>query len=344
MCKFIWQYLIVLVLFVCCLMVIGCERLENSKEGKYREAKMLMGTIIHLDICQENLQNQTIELAYKEVWKRLETISWRMNVLDTRSDVSKINNSNQNSVVVGNDTYHVLDRALYFSKLSEGAFDISVWPLIKLWKNAQSINVLPMKNQIKNAKNSVGMNNIKLMDNHRVLLTNAQTKIDLGGIAKGFAIDEAARIFREHGIERFFIDAGGDVYAGGVNCTGKSWRVGIRNPQDISEIMDIVEITDSAVATSGNYEQYYEIAGQKWSHIMNPITGYPQKDVISATVIAPNALDADALATALTVMGAEKATQLINNLTTKHASLIIVDKGLGQLERTQSKSYARFKQ
>ena len=141
----------------------------------------------------------------------------------------------------------------------------------------------------------------------------------------------------------FFIDAGGDIYVGGKNCSGEPWRIGIRDPRDRSKIIDIVNVADKAVATSGDYEQYYQIQDQVWSHIINPITGYPQKDVISATVIAQSAIEADALATALCVLGQDRGTEHINALEKPYASLIIVKCESETIKKFASEEYEKYK-
>jgi len=303
---------------------------------------MLMGTIVHIDVCQDVQDTQEGSAAYKASWERLEDIAWRMNVLDERSDVARINNSSGDPVLVGADTYTVLKHSQEYSRVTKGTFDITVWPLIDLWKQSAKSNTFPTNEQIQKARRAVGADNIQLLPNNFVKRNNPGTRIDLGGIAKGYAIDEVARIFREHGISSFFIDAGGDILVGGQNCSGKPWRVGIRDPRDKSTIIDIVEVIDGAVATSGNYEQYFTIGNERWSHIIDPHSGFPQRNVISSTVIAPTAMEADALATALCVLGGQPGTALINALTEKHASMIMVKKPSNQIEEFKSSTYDHF--
>ena len=130
---------------------------------------------------------------------------------------------------------------------------------------------------------------------------------------------------------------------GGVNCDGEFWRIGIRDPRDRSKLIDIIAVTDMAVVTSGDYEQYYEIQGQQWSHIINPITGYPQKGVISATVIASSAIEADALATALCVLGGNLGTAHVNMLQGPYASFIISGSSSDCIEKFTSQEYEKFR-
>ncbi len=333
----VWFIMVLNIAYLC-----GCAQQEAPQTNKYRESKMLMGTEVQIDVCQDQHDMAKTENAYRDVWKRLEDISWRMNVLDEHSDVAKINNSNLRPVVIGTDTYRVIKDALYYSRVTNGAFDITVWPLIYLWRESEMGNIFPTQDEIREVQANIGFKNIQLMGNGQVKLLNSKTKIDLGGIAKGYAVDEAARIFREQGITSFFIDAGGDIYAGGLNCDGELWRIGIRDPQDRSKMIDIVKVTDMAVVTSGDYEQFYEIQNQRWSHIINPITGYPQKGVISATVIAPSAMEADAMATALCVLGGRLGTDHVNALNGSHASLIIAGKSPDAIERFSSRGYSNF--
>ncbi len=321
---------------------LGCARQDVSRSKKYSETEMLMGTMVQLDVCRDQLSAAKIKNVYRDIWARLENIAWKMNVLDERSDVAKINNSNSRPVLIGADTYRVIKDAIRYSQSTEGAFDITVWPLIDFWQRNEKKDIFPTEDEVKRAQGAVGFRHIQLLANEQIRLLKENVKLDLGGIAKGYAADEAARIFRKHGVENFFIDAGGDIYVGGSNCIGESWRIGIRDPRNLSEIIDVVVLSNKAVVTSGDYEQYYEIQGQRWSHIMNPITGYPQKGVISATVIASSAMEADALATALCVLGGESGTDYINALDGSQASFIISKMQSKEIKKFLSQKYKNF--
>ena len=328
------------------LFLCGCSQQIPKESNKYREVKEMMGTIVQLDVCQDAHSPQDLENAYQHVWERLEEIAWKMNVFDKKSDVTKVNQSQGEVVSIDKDTYFVLKKAYDFSDISKGAFDITVWPLIKLWKEHGKQNTYPSQEEIKSAQHQTGMSKIEFMgikeNMGQVRVKQNGVQVDLGGIAKGYAIDEAARIFRENGIQNFFIDAGGDLYVGGSNCEGKLWRIGIRDPRNKEKIIDVVKLTNMAVTTSGDYERYYEIQGERFSHIINPITGMPQKDVVSATVIAQDALSADSLSTALAVLGAEKGTALINTFAMDTASIIMVKKSEGKIKKYLSQYYQSF--
>lgn len=334
----------IIVLLTVLTVLSGYSAPANPKEEriKYGERRELMGTYAQIDTCLTDENEARARAAYRPVWARLEDIAWRMNVFDKNSEVTRINQSYPNPVEVQADTYGVIKAAAYYNKLSKGAFDITVWPLIKLWKKSEKEQRLPGFEEIRQVQESLGPDNIALLENNQIVLKHPETRIDLGGIGAGYALDEAAKIFRANGVNDFFIDIGGDIYAGGKNCEEKPWRIGIRNPEEESEIIDIVALSDMAVTTSGDYEKFYEINGRRWSHIINPVTGYPQKGVVSATVIAPTGIDADALATAVCVMGRPAGTEMINSLGENFASLILEPGVNGQFIREENQIYKRF--
>ncbi|MBN1869581.1 MAG: FAD:protein FMN transferase [Candidatus Omnitrophica bacterium] len=319
----------------------GCGSARHDQ--KYSETKMLMGTIVKIDVCLDQARLSEIKDAYVGVWKRLEDISSRMSFFNEHGDVARINQSGLNPVSVGEDTYDVLKESKGFSRLTDGAFDVTVGPLVELWKESERNNSLPSQEEISETLSAVGPDNVQLLAEQHVRLLNLKTRIDLGGIAAGYAVDEAARLFRRQGITRFFIDVGGDIYVGGKNCSGEPWCIGIRDPRDVSKIIDIVQVTDKSVTTSGDYEKFYVIGGHQWSHIINPVTGYPQEDVTSATVIADRAVATDALATALCVLGGEEGTKRIDALSGQYASLIIVKQESGDIRKWESEEYKKYK-
>ena len=327
--------------------ILGCLLLwavvsRKERQGKYTETRYMMGTYVQMDTCAAQLSSLDIQEIYKRVWDRLEDIAWRMNVFDERSDVAKINQAYEQPAEVGADTYKVIQEAIRFNQLTRGAFDITIWPLVRLWKESAQKNVYPAPEEVAQVKRAIGPHTILLFERHNIQLTNPTTKVDLGGIAAGYAIDEAARIFRENGVQSFFIDAGGDIYAGGNNCQHQPWRVGIRDPKNRDQFIAIVLLKDASVTTSGNYEKYFEIRGKRFSHILNPMTGYPQEGVISATAIAPTGLEADVLATALTVLGREEGTGLMDQMGASYAGLIVEEKE-GKIEQSPSLKFEEFR-
>lgn len=331
------------ILFIFFISFVGgcCSNHNPPPYEKYSESRVLLGTFIKLDICYEKNQENQLKEVIDKVWERFADIHSRMSVFNEKSEVVRINQSYQKPVIVSKDIYQLLKKAIFFYKITKGAFDITVFPLIELWQNAAIKNIMPNQNQIIDVKKVVGCFNIKLLQNNFVQILSSDTKIDLGGIAKGFAVDEAVKILRGDGFYNFFIDAGGDLFVSGKNCNANLWRIGIRDPRNISRIIDKIEVTDMAITTSGDYEQFYEIQDQKWSHIINPVTGYPQRNITSATVLAPTATEADALSTALCILTPQEGASLIDSLGPERASLVITLEG-GKIIKHESTSYKRF--
>ncbi len=335
------QYRILLA--VCALVALSVLLTSSPKKiRRYSQSGFFFGTEVQVDVCYGRDQKEKVRPTLKDVWSRWEDIHYRMNVYDNFSDVAKVNNSFRKPARVGWDTYFVLQEAIRFSQLTSGAFDITVWPLLSLWRESAQKNQLPSNADLAKVRKAVGVRQVRLLPNFQVKVLNKETKVDLGGIAAGYAADEAARILRQHGFENFLVDAGGDLYAGGINCDGEAWRIAVRDPADPSRIMEVVHISDLAVSTSGNYQQTFEIQGEKFTHIIDPATGYPEKKVASATIIAPTALEADAMATALCVLDPARGQQLIDRFGEDWASMVLTQEQ-GQTSRFESKNYPRYK-
>ncbi len=332
--------------FLLCFLILwtGCStKPAQPPLGKYTESRFLLGAIVKVDVCYDEGSRGRLRDAYEEVWKRIEDIHWRMSVFDEKSDVMRVNNSYPETVEVGKDTYELIKDSFNFFKVTAGVFDITVYPLIKLWKDAEKRESIPSPQEIQTVKGFLGARHVELLPENRVRLLNSHTKIDLNSIAEGYAADEAARILRTRGYHDFLVDAGGDLFASGHNCEGKPWGIGIRNPQDPTQLIAVVNVVDQAVTTSGNYEHYYEIQGQKWSHIMNPITGFPQMEVSSATVIAPITKDSDVLSTALCILNGPRGISLIDSLGRGYASYVLIKDSAGHYKEYMSKNFLQYR-
>jgi len=329
-------------LFLILCLFCGCSQPNHLKEGKYRETRFLLGTSVDIDVCRDPYPQEKIISAFEEVWSRLEEISRRMNAYDEKSDVARINHSSGEPVETPNDIFQLIKKSQDYSHLTDGAFDITVGPLIELWRESTEKNIFPSSEEIAEVRKKIGFEKIQLLSENFIQKTHPSTRIDLGGIAKGYGVDEAARILRKHGIRHFYINAGGDIYVGGRNCEKKSWRIGVRDPQKKADLIGIVNVSDQAVTTSGDYEQFFEIKGKRWSHIIDPRSGSPQKGIISATVIAPTATAADALSTALCVLDPQKGIRLIDGLGESYAAYLVVSQNPDKLESYASRNFKQF--
>ncbi len=326
-------------------LISACARRADGPEGlsSYRQSRLHLGTIVHLTVIAEKKDDARLDEAFRRVWSRLDDIYAIMTQEGERSDVAKINRAYPHPVRVDDATYAVIAAAGRLSDLTRGAFDITVYPLIKLWGYWQQEGIGPRHEEILAVQEHIGNRFLRLIPPDKVQRLDPQTGIGLGGIAKGYAVDEAARIFRDEGFDNFYIEAGGDIYCGGVNADGRPWRIGIRHPRQPRRIIDVLLLSDMAVTTSGDYERFYFIHQQRWSHIINPITGYPQRGIVSATVIAPRAMTADALSTALCVLPPRVGLPIIDRLGQGYAALVMQESDKGSFIPKTSARYEEFK-
>ncbi len=294
----------------------------NSQEI-YRRTLKLMGSRFDITVVAANKdQGDTfIDLAVAEI-SRIES---KISSWDSNSVTSLINkNAGIEPVIVDEELFNLIQRAIQISKLTEGAFDISYASMDKIWKFDGSMKTMPSKDIIKQSVAKVGSQNIILnQEKHSVFLKLKGMKIGFGAIGKGYAADKAKALLKQKGVEAGIINASGDMNTWGKQPNGKDWKVGITNPLNKNKVFTLLPIHEKAVVTSGNYEKYVTFNGQRYSHIIDPRTGYPSKGVVSASVFAPSAELADALATSIFVMGKDVGLNLINQL--PEVECIIVD-------------------
>ena len=268
--------------------------------------------------------NQYTDLALNEI-SRIEKLisSW-----DSKSQTSEINrNSGLKPVIVDKELFGLIERAIGISKLTDGAFDISYASMDKIWKFDGSMTEMPSKESINKSVSAVGFKNIILdKENSTVFLKFTGMKIGFGAIGKGYAADKAKALLIQNGVESGIINASGDMNTWGKQPNGQEWKVAITNPLDKNKTFALLSIIDGAVVTSGNYEKYVNFNGKRYTHIIDPRTGYPSAGIISVTVFAPKAELADALATSVFVMGKNVGLNRINQLP-KIECIIIDDKG-----------------
>ena len=315
--------------------LFSCTQREPSR------AEFALGTI-----CLVNLYEQGTNRAYQEIFNRIREIENRMSVNIPGSDVSRVNAAaGIEPVRVHEDVFTVIERALYFAEISGGAFDPTVGPLVSLWGIGTENQRVPRQPEIDEAVSLINWRNIEL-DRQRlsVFLKYPGMALDLGAIAKGYAADEAAAAAKKTGIKQALFDLGGDIVACGIKKDKSPWRVGIQNPNGRRGAFIGILNVSAAVVTSGVYERFFEKDGTRYHHIFSPFNGYPAQpkqaaqltqaaqlkqaadnELLSVTVIADNAMDADALSTAVFVLGYEKGRALIESLPGTDAVFIFKD-------------------
>jgi thiamine biosynthesis lipoprotein len=256
--------------------------------------------------------------------RRLEALmtTWRPD-----SELSKVNAAaGKSPVEVDPETFDVVKEAVHASKISEGTFDITFESLHGLWKFDQDLDPHPPTDaQIKAKLPFVGYRHIHLDEaKHAVFLDNAGTKISLGGIAKGYAVDRAAKVLRDAGLTSFYVQAGGDLYAAGKKPDGTDWSAGIRDPRGPDgTYFAVLPLSDHAFSTAGDYERSYVIDGKRYHHIIDPRTGKPATASRSVTIYAPTAFLADEIDDAVFILGPEKGMKLVESL--EDVGAVIVD-------------------
>nr|WP_179316906.1 FAD:protein FMN transferase [Winogradskyella undariae] len=268
--------------------------------------------------------NKYIDTAVAEI-TRIEKLisSW-----DNNSQTSLINkNAGIKPVKVDIELFKLVERAIAISKLTDGAFDISYASMDRIWKFDGSMTVMPSKEEIKASVAKVGFKNIILdKTKHTVYLKIKGMKIGFGAIGKGYAADKTKEILISKGVYSGIINASGDMNTWGKQMDGSDWKVAITNPLNKNKVFALLPISNGAVVTSGNYEKYVNFNGKRYTHIIDPRTGYPSSGIISVTVFAPKAELADALATSVFVMGIDVGLDRINQLP-QIECIIIDDKG-----------------
>ncbi len=289
----------------------------------YKRTLKLMGSRFEITVVanSETEANHFMDVAIEEI-TRIEKLisSW-----DPNSETSAVNAAaGKNPVKVSPELFKLIQRAISISKLTDGAFDITYASMDRIWKFDGSMKEMPSEEMIKASVEKVGYQNIVLDEaNSTVFLKKEGMKIGFGAIGKGYAADKAKELLISKGVVAGIINASGDMNTWGKQPNGKDWMVAITNPMDKNKAFALLPIEHGAVVTSGDYEKYVNFNGKRYAHIIDPRTGYPATGIISATVFAPKAELADALATSVFVMGIDAGIDRINQL--PHIECIIVD-------------------
>lgn len=298
-----------------------------SAQQPYKRTLKLMGSRFDITVVanDEAQGNASIAVAIAEI-TRIEKLisSW-----DPNSQTSSINrNAGIKPVRVDTELFNLIERAIKISKLTDGAFDISYASMDRIWKFDGSMDVMPSEVEIMTSVAKVGFNNIVLDKRESTVFLKLEgMKIGFGGIGKGYAADKAKALLIAQGVPSGIINASGDMNTWGKQPDGSEWKVAITNPMNKNKVFALLPITDGAVVTSGNYEKFVNFNGKRYTHIIDPRSGYPSSGIISVTVFAPTAELADALATSVFVMGKETGLDRINQLP-KIECIIIDDSGV----------------
>ena len=281
----------------------------------YQRTDLLMGNRFDLGIVSENSSDANAGLA--EAVEEIKRIERLFTTFDESSQTNQINaNAGIAPVEVDQEVFDLITRAQKIANLTQGAFDLSYGSLDKrLWNFDQEMTSLPDPMEMAKSVRLIDYQAIELdAANQTVFLRKKGMRIGFGGIGKGYAADRAKRLLVNLGFQHGVVNASGDMSAWGLNERGLAWQVAIIDPDDPQKTIAHFDLTNAAVATSGNYEKFVMIAGKKYSHTINPKTGYPIQGIKSVSVFAPVAELADALTTPIAVMGVEVGLDLVNQL------------------------------
>ncbi len=292
-----------ILLFIFCslasLVLYGCKG-----KALYKDARVMMGTFVEVISPDKNAP----DIAFAEI----DRIEGLLSKYREDTEIARLNKLGK--LKVSPDTFYILEKSKEFWKLSGGAFDVTVGPLMDIWGFTDRGYRTPDKTQVGKALEKVGSDKMILNISDNVVEFKVPgMKLDLGGIAKGYALDCAIKKLKERGIKSCLINAGGQVSCLG-NKFGRPWNIAVREPRG-KGYHSSLKLKDKAISTSGDYEQYFISKDRRYSHIIDPKTGYPvASGVISATVIASDGLTADALSTAIFILGKDEGLKLAKNI------------------------------
>lgn len=319
--------------FLACIVLITAGCSKQPQPATARQAREVMGTLA--EVTAVAADQTTARAAVEAAYAAFEQVNSLMSDYRDDTEISRLNSLPAGeSLVVSPETFFVLQRATEVSQASSGAFDITCRPLISLWKQAGENNRLPDPSAISDALATVGWTKLALdPPTRRVTKTVAGMQIDVGGIAKGYALDLAAQHMKAAGATNGLIDIGGDIVAVSTQANGAPWRIGVQHPFQSGLIIKLA-LTDCAVATSGNQQRFNVIEGRRYSHIVDPRTGRPVQQAPSVTVIAPDGITADAWATVFSVLSVEQGVKKAEELPDIEVMWITGDATQPQIART----------
>ncbi len=329
------------------------HKIEEQKEPAVAESRLLMGTIAEITAYGDNTETVkgAINLAFEEI-KRLDNL---MSNYKQESELSRVNREAvKGPTTCDNELLHVIEESLRYSSITNGAFDITVGPLMKIWGFWRGEGRMPSQNELNAVMPAVSYKNIIISNSKnpgekRISFKNTQTQLDLGGIGKGYAVDKAFDVLKKNGITCACINFGGNIRVIGNppdSPPGAGWKIAVQHPRQKDAILGYLELMDGAISTSGDYEKFFTIDGKRYTHIIDPRNGKPVENMVSVTILAKTAMQADALSTGVFVTNYKEGLKLIEKLDGVEAVLIYEGVGANgrspQLHQEMSKGFSRL--
>ncbi len=297
-------------LFMAAAMVCATAASQDQSAGVITLKHAAMGTLFTFSVCPPSpeMLSEEVNHLVEPAAEAIDALEKKISTWIPESQISKVNlHASEAPVKVSADVISLLQACQTFYTDSQGAFDVTIGPLLDLWGFYRKQGHLPKDNEMKEALGKVGFDKVELNETEETVhFAKAGMRVDFGGIGKGLALDRAVEVLRAQGIKNALLDAGtSTVYALGAAPGAAGWKVRIRSPYNKDEYLDEVMIRNESLSTSSRSESYVELDGKKYGHIFDPRTGWPVEGMLSTTAIAPMGMESDALSTAFFVMGLE---------------------------------------
>ena len=307
-----YKIYLLIILAISSVLFFSCT---SQKTPTYQKSRALLDTFVTITIKADS--RESAEDAIEEAFEVIRKFGDLINFYSGESEISAINrNAGIRAVKVSSETFDIIEKALFISEKSEGAFDPTIGPEVQLWDFSN--NIKPADNEIRQRLGLVNYRNIVLdREKFTVFLKNEKMLLDLGGIAKGYAADIAVQSLKRKGISSGIVAVAGDIKSFGRRSENKPWIVGIRNPRQEGADEDIfarLPLDEKAISTSGDYERFFILNGRRFHHIIDPRTGYPSDASRSVSVIADDGCLTDGFATALFIAGPERGMELAKEM------------------------------
>ncbi len=315
--RLVWQLPFLVLLIVGTVLIIR----QQQSTPYQKNAGLIFGTTYSVTYqCGEDLQ--------EEIEAELKKVDDEFSMFNSQSIVARLNNGEQPEL--SNDFIDVFKLARQVSEDTNGAFDITVAPLVNAWGFGFKHEQMPSKEQVDSLRELIGYRYVTLKDKN-ITMQKPGMMLDFSAIAKGYGVDVVARLLERHDIKNYMVEIGGEITTRGINPERVPWRIGVNKPSEDAlnenhELQTILNVTDKSMATSGNYRNFYVKGGKKYAHTIDPKTGYPvQHSLLSATVLTDRCAKADAYATSFMVLGMDGAKQILERHKELMAYLIYTD-------------------
>lgn len=315
--------IIMMISIILSIGLVGCKKQVASEPIKRTE--IFMGTAIEVSLYDDGSEE-----ILDKVFDRIVEIEDLVSINKSGTEIDELNeNAGIKSVKLSETSYDIIETGVQYSKLSDGKYDITIGPLVKLWSIGLPEEKVPNKEEIDETIKKIDYSKVKMNPQTKeVFLSEEGMMIDLGSIAKGYATDEIVKILKEEGVQQAIVNLGGNIYAMGMKNGDTQWKIGIQNPfAERGQIVGSLDVHDKSVVTSGIYERFIEKDGVKYHHILNPKTGYPyETEIVGVSIIADKSIDADSLSTLIFTEGLEDGIKLVEKLDDVDAIFITDEK------------------